>query len=272
MEEKIKNNENTAPEHRKESKIILALSAIFVFLLAISVAVALILLIFPVTEIEVSGDSRYSYTEIIEASGVKKGARLYYLNERKAERKALEGLPYLESVEVNSYFPNRVKIEIKQFDEIYLLYHENGYCFVSDDFEILEVVESKSSFDEFSGIFIKLEQKLAGEIGERYEGADIDRAKELIAHLKEYGFYQYLNIVDVSKKYDMSFVINKRQQFVIGAMTDVGEKLDASFKVCFTDNFKRDANCIIDSSDKKRIVLRYVSDEIIREAFDFCEN
>ncbi len=272
MEEKIKNNESPATEHRKESRIILALSAILVFLLAISAVVALILLIFPVAEIEVSGDSRYSYTEIIEASGVKKGARLYYLNERKAERKALEGLPYLESVEVNSYFPNRVKIEIKQFENIYLLYHESGYCFVSDDFEILEIVESKVNFDEFTGIFIKLEQKLSGQIGEKYEGADIERAKELIEHLKAYGFYQYLNIVDVSKKYSMSFVINKRQQFVIGAMTDIDEKLDASFKVCFTDDFKREANCIIDSSDKKRIVLRYVNDEIIRQAFDFCEN
>ena len=126
MEEKIKNNESPATEHRKESRIILALSAILVFFLAISAVVALILLIFPVAEIEVSGDSRYSYTEIIEASGVKKGARLYYLNEKKAERKALEGLPYLESVEVNSYFPNRVKIEIKQFENIYLLYHESG--------------------------------------------------------------------------------------------------------------------------------------------------
>ena len=81
-----------------------------------------------------------------------------------------------------------------------------------------------------------------------------------------------MNIVDVSKKYDISFVIEKKFQFVIGSMSDVGEKIDVSFKVCFTDDFKREENCIIDSSDKKRVILRYVTDEIIREKFDFCEN
>lgn len=272
MEDKINKIKEVFLGHRKESKIIFACAAILAFVLVISITVSIILLLFPVVEIEVSGDSRYSYTEIIEASGVKKGARLYYVNENKAENKTLEKLPYLESVEVNSYFPNRVKIEIKEFEDIYLVSHEDGYCYVNGKFEILEVVEETSSFEELSDVFVKLEQNLSGEIGDTYEGEDSKRANELVGYLKEYGFYQHLNIVDVSKKYDISFVIEKKFQFVIGSMSDVGEKIDVSFKVCFTDDFKREENCIIDSSDKKRVILRYVTDEIIREKFDFCEN
>ena len=90
-------------------------------------------------------------------------------------------------------------------------------------------------------------------------------------NLKENGFYEYLNIIDVEDKYTISFIINKRYKFVIGAMTDISEKIDVSFKVCFSDSFKREENCIIDASDKKRVILRYISDEIIREEFDFCE-
>ena len=66
--------------------------------------------------------------------------------------------------------------------------------------------------------------------------------------------------------------MEKKYKFVLGSMSDVEEKLDASFKVCFSDGFKRDENCVIDSTDKKRIILRYVTDEIIRNEFDFCEN
>ena len=113
---------------------------------------------------------------------------------------------------------------------------------------------------------------MSGEIGDKYEGEDIQRVTTLVEYLKSHGFYQYLDIIDVSKKYDISFVIEKRYKFILGSMTDVEEKIDASFKVCFTDDFKREENCIIDSSDKKRVVLRYVADEIIREEFDFCEN
>ena len=147
MEDKTSTSKNNLSQHRKESKIILAVSGVLVFVIAISTFIALILLLFSVDEIEVVGDSRYAYSEIIEASGVKYGARLYYVNEDKAERKILEKLTYLEDVKVNSYFPNRVKIEITEFENIYLVDHERGYCYVNDEFEILEIIESPISYD-----------------------------------------------------------------------------------------------------------------------------
>lgn len=272
MEEKTNQREENIASHRRESKIIFLFLCALAFVLAVSIIVSLILLLFPVVEIEVVGDSRYSYAEIIEATGVKKGSRLYFLNEGKAENKALERLTYLEGVEVNSYFPNRVKIEIKEFDDVYLVEHERGFCYVNGNFEILEIIESPVSYDNFTGVFVRLEQKLSGEVGSIYSGEDSERVSELAEYLKIYGFYQYLNIIDVSQKYNISFVVEKKYKFVIGAMTDVEEKIDVSFKVCFTDNFKREENCVIDSSDKKRVVLRYVTDEMIREEFDFCEN
>ena len=272
MEEKTNKRENSFPEHRKESKIILAASVVLTFVLVISAVIALILLIFSVEEIEVVGDSRYTYSEIIEACGIKNGARLYYVNESRAEKKTLEKLTYLKSVKINSYFPNRVKIEIEEFEDVFLLHHEKGYCYVNAEFEILEIIESPVSYDEFDGIFVKLENKMMGEIGDKYDGEDSQRAIVLVDHLKRHGFYQYLDIIDVSKKYDISFVIEKKYKFVLGSMTDVEEKIDASFKVCFSDGFKRENNSVVDSTDKKRVILRYVSDEIIREEFDFCEN
>jgi len=259
-------------EHRGASKVIYFVSLILVFALALSAITAILLLLFPVVEIEVAGDSRYSYTEIIEASGIKKGARLYYVNEKRAQRRTLEALPYLESVEIHSYFPNRVKIEIHEFDDIYLVPHENGYCYVNGGFEILEIVEKAATFEDYKDIFVRLEAPIVGEVGSIYEGADRERASELVEYLKEYGFYPYLNIVDVAHKYNVSFVVGKRFKFVLGSMTDVGEKIDVSFKVCFTDDFKREESCIVDSTDKKRIVLRYIDNAIIEKEFDFCEN
>lgn len=271
MEEKARKIKEQFSSHKKASKIIFIGSALIVFLIALSIVTSILLVIFPVEDIEVVGNSRYSYSEIIEASGIKKGARLYYVNENKAMQRVLSSKPYLESVTVHSYFPNRVKIEIKEFEHIYLVKHERGYAYVNGDFEILEIVEASPEFEKFSGIFIKLENVISGEIGDIYSGEDSKRASDLIEELRENGFYEYLNIIDVENKYSVSFIISKRYKFVIGAMTDIAEKIDASFKVCFSDSFKREENCIIDASDKKRVILRYISDEIIREEFDFCE-
>lgn len=271
MNDKIENKENITT-HKKSSKIILAIMVAGAFVLALSIVISIVLLFFPVNDFEVTGDSRYDYAQIIDASGIKHGARLYYVNESKAEKRILQQMPYLESVKVTSYFPNRVKIEIKEFEDIFLTRHERGFCYVNGDFEVLEIVETAPSYDKFMGIFVKLEGVISGEIGTVYQGDDAERAKELVILLKEYGFYEYLDIVDVEDKYSNSFTVSKKIVFVLGSMTDIGEKIDVSFKVCFSDNFKRNENYVIDSTDKKRVVLRYISDDNIREEYDFCEN
>lgn len=271
MEEKIEKSQEVNKKHKRASKLIFALAVILAVAIIFSIATALVLLFFPVGEIEVVGDSRYNYSEIIEASGIKNGARLYYLNEERAEEKILSAFPYLESVEIKSHFPNRVKIEIKEFEDIYLVPHISGFCYVNGDFEILEIVKTAPDYDRFSGIFIKLEKCVEGDIGSLCDGEDIKRAKDLIELVKENGFYQQLNIVDVENKYDNSFVVGKKYKFIIGAMTDISEKMDAVFKVCSTDGFKAENNAIINATNKKEIALRYVNDEKIRQEFDFCQ-
>jgi hypothetical protein len=266
MEENNKNR-----KHRRASKVIFVLAAALAFLLVLAMVTSVFLLIFPVKEIEVEGDSRYAYSEIIESSGVRKGARLYFVNSKKAEERILKAHPYLERVEVDSLFPGRVKISIKEFDTVYLIKHERGFCYVNGDYEILEIVDEAPAYDEFSGICIKLESSISGEIGDVYSGEDAERADALIEYIKQYGFYTYLNIVDVERKYDNSFVVGKRYKFILGSMVDVGEKIDASFKVVLSDGFQRDKNCIIDTTDKKKVISRYVSDEKIAQEFDFCK-
>ena len=94
----------------------------------------------------------------------------------------------------------------------------------------------------------------------------------MIEFIKQYGFYQDLNIVDVEDKYNNSFVVSKKYKFVLGAMTDISEMMDYAFKVCLDDSFDREKNAIIDVTDGQKVILRYVNDENIRKEFDFCQN
>ena len=272
MEEKIKQSEKIKTPHKRASKVIFVLGIVLAVILVLSLITSLVLLFFPVTEIEVVGDSRYNYSEIIEISGIKQGARLYYLDKDKAEQAILSALPYLENVEIHSYFPNRVKIEIREFKDIYLLPHVDGFCYVNADFEILEVVDAAPVYERFSGIYIKLESYVEGNIGTVIAREDIDRAGQLIEYIKQNGFYEYLNIVDVKNKYDNAFVVGKKYKFIIGAMTDVEAKIEKAFKVCFDDSFDRENNAIIDATNKQKIYSRNVNDENMRSEFDFCQN
>lgn len=271
MEERKEKNTEVKNEHRRASRIIFIVGIILVAAIVFALVTSIILLLFPVNEIEVVGDSRYNYSEIIEESGIKKGARLYYLNKDKVENAILSAFPYLKSVEINAYFPNRIKIEIEEFEDIYLLPHTEGFCYVNSNFEILEIVKEAPSYEMFSGIFIKLENSAEGDIGSIYKSEDVERASSLIEIIKANGFYDDLNIVDVRNKYNNSFVVGKKYKFVLGAMTDVNEKMSYVFKVRLDDSFDKEKNAIIDVTDGKKVILRYVNDENISDEFDFCQ-
>ena len=257
-------------QHKRASKVIFILGIIIAAVLILALVTSIILLFFPVSEIEVVGDSRYNYSDIIESSEIENGDRLYFLDKEEAQEKILNSHPYLKSVTINSYFPNRVKIEIEEFEDIYLVPHTDGYCYVNSNFEILEIISEAPEYERFSGIFIKLEKCAEGNIGDIYESEDTKRASDLIEIIRKYGFYGDLNIVDVRNKYDNAFVVANKYKFVVGAMTDISDKMDIAFKACISDSFKRENNAIIHATDNKKVVLRYVSDENIRQEFDFC--
>lgn len=252
-------------------KTLAILCIILATALVLGIAVSLVLLAFPVAEIEVVGDSRYTYAELIEESGIKEGARLYFINENRAEKRLLERFPYLERVEIKSYFPNRVVIEISQFREIYLLLHESGFCYVNSEFEILEIVDTAPSADALNCICIKPEKAVSGQVGDTASGEDLDRAKELIGHLKTYGFYSYLSLVDVEDRFNLSFIISKKHKLIIGAMTDIKDKISACYQVCFSGSFKKDQSSIINATDKRNVFLRHVSEESILDELDFSK-
>ena len=90
MDKKLNKNTEVKGEHKRASKVIFILGVILVACVVFALISSLVLLLFSVGEIEVVGDSRYNYSDIIDASGITKGQRLYYLNENKAENETVK--------------------------------------------------------------------------------------------------------------------------------------------------------------------------------------
>lgn len=102
------------------------ITAIVVIALVVSVFV-----FFKVEEISVSSNSQYSSEELIESSGINVGDNLFFLNSSNVEKKMLEKLSYLETVEVVKKFPFSVEIEVTLATEYYCVEYEDGYVITS---------------------------------------------------------------------------------------------------------------------------------------------
>ena len=71
---------------------------------------------FKVNTVEVQGNAIYSAEEIRSASGIQKGDNLFTLNKEAAAGSIKASLPYVETVSVIRFLPDRIVIEVKESD------------------------------------------------------------------------------------------------------------------------------------------------------------
>lgn len=112
---------------------------------AVVICVALILgvsVFFRVSSIEVSGSSRYSSAEIIEASGLSEGSNLVFLNRSAAENRILDALVYIGSVSVRRSLPNKVIIEVRESSTVACVATDAGYWLIDGSCRLLEPVSA----------------------------------------------------------------------------------------------------------------------------------
>lgn len=239
--------------HPRATRAIFALLALAVLALFIWGIVSLVLVFFSVGEIEVRGNAPYSSEELISASGIEKGDRLYYLGADKKEKQLLERFPYLESVEIKSYFPNKVLIEAQALDVLLVTEIDGGYCAINKDFEILEMAQSIGELSAARTIYLDLDlEKMREEKTLLYE---------LLEGLERFEHFDSINKIIVRDRHDISFIFSGNCRIVLGNTQNIGEKLKLALQIYNSSDFDRENYSAIDVSNKKKVLLRYVNKE-----------
>lgn len=115
---------------------------------AIIICVALALgisVFFRVSVIEVRGSSHYSADEIIEASGIKEGSSLVFMNRESAGSRISGTLVYIGRVTVSRKLPNTVVIQVQETGTVACVETESGlwlidyYCRLLEECPLSEV-------------------------------------------------------------------------------------------------------------------------------------
>lgn len=106
-------NRNRASQHRPSSGV----GGKLIIMAAVVAAVVFgVAIFFKVNTVEVQGNSIYSAAEIASASGIQKGDNLFTLNKEAAAGSIKASLPYVETVSVIRFLPDRIVIEVKESD------------------------------------------------------------------------------------------------------------------------------------------------------------
>ena len=89
--------------------------------------VAALSLFFKADQIFVTGASRYSQQQVLQASGIRQGGNLFLLNKHQAAAAITDQLPYVESVRIRRQLPNALRIDSNILNFHYFLIHHFSY-------------------------------------------------------------------------------------------------------------------------------------------------
>lgn len=94
---------------------------LFKLLCALAVVIALTIgatVFFQVETIAVTGNSRYTQQEVIDASGIQIGDNLYRMNKYQIGDQVLRQLPYVEKILIRRSLPSTIVITVSEWDAV----------------------------------------------------------------------------------------------------------------------------------------------------------
>ena len=129
---------------RRRRKIQIAVTLMSLGLLIIGVLIILSCTVFfPITSISVSGSSLYENSQVVEASGIKMGDKLFAISEKKVRESLTTELPYIKNIELKRNLFDSVEIIVTETSDKFC-YYQGSYFYTADyDNKALSAFEVK---------------------------------------------------------------------------------------------------------------------------------
>ena len=185
--------------------------------------------------------AHYSEEELIEATGIKAGERLYFIDSAGAESALKENFPRIKSVKVSPSWFTSVKITVEEESPKYYSEVNGDYYLLNEDFRVIDM---SKSFGEFKDEAIMLSFQTSGAytfkeavLGERVvfvsEKAE-KKMSDFIEEIESFDFGDFgvsaLGFRDGGTQFDAYIVLDGRLRIILGNTTDIPEKIRKSLQ------------------------------------------
>lgn len=228
----LKKKEKRKPLSPIQRKIIRIISyaAIIAVVLIVGVVLSLTVL-FKAQAYEVTGVTKYSEEEIIDACGINKGENIFLAPKTPAENRVKKAFPYVEEADVGFKIPDTITISVVEAVEGYLVkLDKTDYLVISTKGRILDQVSDPSAYD--LPIFIG-PTLTSGEIGDyvSYEDDKVVSMIESITQTFADNGYTGITEIDATNMADISFTYDNRIKVKLGIPEDLDYKVRTAMTI-----------------------------------------
>lgn len=252
-----------SPTQRKLIRI-LSYGAIISIVLIVGVVLSLTVL-FKTQAYEVTGNTRYSEEEIIEACGISKGENIFLAPKAPAETRLKKTFPYIEEADVGFKIPDSIRISIVEAVEGYLVKVSDGnYLVISTKGRILNQINDASQYNLPIFIGPKLE---SGNVGDyvSYEDDTVLSMIESITQTFADNGYQGITEIDATNTADISFTYDGRIKVKLGIPEDLDYKVRTAMTI-ITQNLDKNGSAqgVLDVSRCNSTKRSYFNEQQIK--------
>lgn len=126
-------------KRRKNKKALKIMTIISVFILLVILIFISLVFVFPVKEIKINGNEKYSYDEILKESELSTDDKMLLLNTEKSETALEKNLPYIRQATIKREFPNTLIVDIEEgLPKFAVQTGKKEFVLVDADFKVLE--------------------------------------------------------------------------------------------------------------------------------------
>lgn len=202
------------------------------FLLLITFIISILWLIiyslnifFKISQIELVGSSMSQTSSIINNINIKVGDSLILFEKNGIKNEITEKYPYVKSVDITRKYPNKLLIEITEYDAFYTIYFAGMHYAVSREGVVLEPIKLA---DADNLVRIIGFDTINLEVGKVITSSDVYKFEALQIVIDDFEKFDYLQLIteiDLTKTYDIILKNSLRYQIEIGDTQDLEQKL-----------------------------------------------
>lgn len=215
---------------------------------------------FNVRSISLSESGKYSAEEVISASGLTTGVKLYSVDADTAEKRILESFPEMKSVKVRKELPCDLVIDIAyELPRYYITVTGENYT-LSETLRVLDRNVSETECRVLSLTKLTLPTIKRAVTGEKLELFDDDggHLESFLEVFSDSYFSDKIDRIDILSRFDITLTKIGGYRISVGDTYDMSLKLKMAEKVLEEGSYDGTDGVMIDVSDPSEAGVRQV--------------
>lgn len=191
-------------------------------LAAVSVITFLMTPVFNIKWIDVTGNEKTTFGQIVNSSGIQYDQNIFRLNIKKSKN-AIKKLPYVDTVRIARHLPGGVMFKITERVPVACVKFGTGFALLDKEGRLLELAKEHPGIPEIQGITVN-KQKI-GDILKDTLPNEIAAMDELLLSLSSHGLSDRTSVINIKNPNNVSFVIDGNKTVKTGGNYRLDYKL-----------------------------------------------